>query len=97
MAPEGYNPILMGMKGEGGCRLCGVFLDSQLERGESSSTAEATRSHCAFVHAVLGRLTLADLGVTTVPRGLTDTISKPADSFTTTALSPDAARPWMFA
>ena len=54
--------------GFGQCRLCGSFLDPQLEYGETCSTAEATRGHYACVHAVLGGLKLADLGITTEPR-----------------------------
>ena len=42
-----------------------TILDHQLEHGETCSTAEATRGHCACVHAVLGGLKLADPGITT--------------------------------
>ena len=38
--------------GFGECRLCGSFLDPQLEHGETGSTAEATRGDHACVHAV---------------------------------------------
>ena len=41
------------------CRLCGSFLDLQLEHGETCSTTEATRGHYACVHAVLGAETCA--------------------------------------
>ena len=51
--------------GCGECRLCASFLDLQLEHGETCSTAEATRGHCACVHAVLGGLGLADPGIGT--------------------------------
>ena len=51
--------------GFGRCRLCGSLLDSQLEHGETCSTAEATRGHYACVHVCLGGLKLADPGVTT--------------------------------
>ena len=81
--------------GFGQRRLCGSFLDPQLEHGETCSTAEATRGHYGCVHAVLSGLKLADPG-TTEPRGLTETQSRPADLFTTAAV-PDAARPWMCA
>ena len=63
--------------------MCGSFLDPQLKHGETCSTAEATRSHYACVHAVLGGLKLADPGITAEPRGLTTTQSRPADLFTT--------------
>ena len=67
--------------GEGGCRLCGTFLDPQLEHGDICSTAEATRCHYACVHAVLGVVILADPGVTE-PGGLAEAQSRPADTFT---------------
>ena len=54
---------------------------TELERGETCSTAEATR-----VHDVLGGLRLADLGITTEPRGLTETQSRQADLPTTAAV-----------
>ena len=56
-----------------------------LEHGEICSTVEATRRHCACVHAVLGGLKLTDLGITTKPRGLTESQSRPADLFITVA------------
>ena len=43
--------------------------------------AEATRGHHSFVHAVLGGPRLKDPGITTEPRGLTETQSRPADIF----------------
>ena len=43
----------------------------QLEPGETCSSAEATRGHYARVLVVLDGLKLADLGITTEPRGLT--------------------------
>ena len=49
--------------GFGQCRLCGSFLDSQLEHGDTCSTAEATRGHYACVHAVLGRSAALDVCV----------------------------------
>ena len=66
--------------GPGQCRLCGSFLDSHLEHGETCSTAEATRGHYACVHAVFGGLQLAEPGITTEPRG------RPADFFTAAAV-----------
>ena len=69
--------------GFGQCRLCGSFLDPQLERGETCSTAEATRGHYACVHAVVCGLKLAD---PTEPRGLTASQSRPADLFTAAAV-----------
>ena len=68
------------------CRLCGSFLDSQLEHGETCSAAEATGGHHTCVHAVLRGLKIADQGITTEPRGLTETQSRLADLFTTTAV-----------
>ena len=73
---------LLAYTGFGQCRLCGSFLDSQLEHGETcSTTAEATPGHYACVHAVLGGLKLADPVITAEPRGLTETQSRPADLF----------------
>ena len=72
--------------GFGECRLCGSFLDPQLEHGEICSPAEATRGHHACVRAVVCGLKLADTGITTGPRGLTASQSRPADIFTTTAV-----------
>ena len=72
--------------GLGQCRLCGSFLESQLEHGETCSTAEASRGHYACVHAVLGGLRLTDPGITTEPRGLTEAQSRAAELFTTAAV-----------
>ena len=72
--------------GFGRCRLCGSFLDSRLEHGETCSTAVATRGHYACVHAVWGKLRLGDPRITTEPRGLTETQSRSADLFTTAAV-----------
>ena len=63
--------------GFGECRLCGSFADSQLEHGDTYGIAEATRGQYA--------VRLADPGITTEPRGLTETQSGLADIFTTTA------------
>ena len=73
-------------EGHGECRLCGSFLDPQLEHAETCSTAEATRGHYACVHAVVCGMKLADPNITTEPRGLTASQSRPADIFTTTAV-----------
>ena len=73
--------------GRGQCRSCGSFLDPQLEHGEPCSTAEATRGHYACVHAVVcGLKKVADPGITTEPRGLTASQSRPTDIFTTSAV-----------
>ena len=72
--------------GGGQCRCCGSFLDPQLEHAETCSNAEATRGHNACVHAVVCGLKLADLGITSEPRGLTASQSRPADIFTTAAV-----------
>ena len=74
--------------GIGERRLCGSFLDAQLEHAETCGTAEATPRHHACVHAVPGGLRLADPGITTEPRGLTETQSRPADVFTAAAGCP---------
>ena len=55
-------------------------------RVEICSSSEATRCHDACVHALLGVLKLADLGVTTEPPGLAETTSRMADLFTTFAV-----------
>ena len=68
------------------CRLCGVPLDPKLRHSELCSTAEATRGHYACVRALVSGLRLADPGVTTEPRGLTDTMARPADIFTNAAV-----------
>ena len=68
------------------CRMCGSFLDPQRKHGETCSTAQATRGHCACVHAVSGGLKLADPCITTEPRGHTETQLRPADIFTTAAV-----------
>ena len=73
-------------RGFGQCRLCGSFLDPQLEHGEACSTAEATRGHYACVHAVVCGIQLADPGITTEPRGPTKAQSRSADIFTTAAV-----------
>ena len=69
--------------GGGQCRCCGSFLDPQSEHAETCSTAQAARGHCACVHAVVCGMKLADPGITTEPRGLTASKSRPADIFTT--------------
>ena len=71
--------------GGGQCRCCGSFLDPQLGRSGACGTAEATRGHCACVHAVVCGMKLADPGITTEPRGLTASQSRPSDIFTTAA------------
>ena len=73
-------------EGDEQCRCCGSFLDPQLEHAETCSTAEATWGHYACVHAVVCGMKLADLGITTEPRGLTASQSRPADILTTAAV-----------
>ena len=68
------------------CRCCGFFLGPQLEYAETCSTAEATREHYACVNTVVSGMKL-DPGITTEPRGLTGSQSRPADIFTTAAVS----------
>ena len=72
--------------GDAACRLCGSHLDPQLEHSETCSTAEATRGHYACVRALVDGLRLADPAITTEPRGLTTSTSRPADIFTTAAV-----------
>ena len=72
--------------GDTPCQVCGAFLDAQLEHSETCCTAEATRGHYACVRAVVDGLRLADPAITTEPRGLTTTTSRPADIFTTAAV-----------
>ena len=72
--------------GFGQCPLCGSFLDIQLEHGETCSTAEATRGLSACVLAVFGGLKLADPGITTQARGLTEAQSRQADLFSAAAV-----------
>ena len=55
------------------CRVCGSLLDPQLEHSETCATAAATRGHYACVRALVEGFRLADPGVSTEPRGLTDT------------------------
>ena len=72
--------------GDAPCRVCGAIMDAQLEHSETCCTAEATRGHYACVRAVVDGLRLADPAITTEPRGLTTTTSRPADIFTTAAV-----------
>ena len=65
------------LAGFGEFRLSGFFLVPQLEHGETCSTADATRGHHAFVHAVVCCMKLADLGIATEPRGLTASQARP--------------------
>ena len=72
--------------GDATCRICSAPLDPQLEHCECCATAEATRGHYAVVHQVVRGLRLADPAVTTEPRNLTSTQSRPADILTATAV-----------
>ena len=67
--------------------LWGSFPDPQLEHAETCSTAEATREHYACVHAVVCGMKLADPGITTEPRRLTVSQSRPADILTAAAVT----------
>ena len=67
----------------GECRLCGSFLDPQLEHGETLSTAEATM----LASMQFGGLKLADPGITTEPQSSRLIFSPPL-------LSQDAVRLW---
>ena len=53
---------------------------------ETCSNAEATRGHHACVRAVVCGMKLADLGITTEPRGLTASQPRPADTLPTAAV-----------
>ena len=68
------------------CRLCSSLLDPQLEHSETCATAAATRGHYACVRALVEGFRLADPGVSTEPRGLTDIAARPADILTTAAI-----------
>ena len=57
-----------------------------LSTEKACSTAEATRGHHACVHASLGGQKLADPGITTESRTLTEAQSSSADLFTTAAV-----------
>ena len=72
---------------DGQCRRCGCVPGPQLEHAETCSNAEATRRHYAWVHAVVCGMKLADPGITTEPRGLTASQSRPADILTTATVS----------
>ena len=80
-AEELGNRAFMGF---GQCSLCGSFLDTQFERAETCSIAEATQGQNACVRAVLGAPQLADPGIN---RGnqRTHKQSRPDDLFTTAA------------
>ena len=67
-----------------GRRICGSFMDPQLEHGPAAPPMP-NRGHYACVRAVLGGLKLADPGIIMEPGGLTDTQSRPADLFTAAA------------
>ena len=92
MAPNDYItnvPKRLGNRlwvGGGQCRCCGSFLNPQVEHAETFTTVEATRGHYACVHAVVCGMQLAEAGITTEPRGLTASQSRPADFFTTSAV-----------
>ena len=68
------------------CRLCGTQLDPQVEHSETCSVAEATKGHYACVRALVSGLKLADPAVTTEPRGLASSTSRPADILTIAAV-----------
>ena len=72
--------------GGGQCRCYSSFLDPQLEHAETCSKAEATRGHHACDRAVVCGMKLADPGITTEPRGLTASQSRPADILTSAAV-----------
>ena len=79
--------------GFGQCRLCGSFLDPQLEHGETCSTAEATRGH----HACVRTLSCVDKNLQTQalrpnPEG---SQQRNTGRQISSLLSQDAARPWM--
>jgi hypothetical protein len=73
-------------EGAARCRLCGAYLDPELQHSETCSTAEATRGHYACVRVLVEGFRLADPSTTTEPRGLTDTMARPADILTNAAV-----------
>ena len=54
--------------------------------GGTRRNLQATRGHYTCVHAVVCGMKLADPGITTEPRRLTASQSRPADIFTTAAV-----------
>ena len=72
------------------CRLCGLLLDSQLEHGETCSTAEAIRGHHACVHAVLRTTRFAS---TTTCSATVDVTGKEEFSFYPISQSPTCSQP----
>ena len=68
------------------CKICGACLDPSLEHSEVCAIAEATKGHYACVRAVVEGLKVADPGLKTEPRGLTNTQARPADIFTNAAV-----------
>ena len=73
-------------EGTATCRLCGAPLDTQLHHSENCSTAEATRGHYACVRVLVEGFRLADPATTTEPRGLSDSMARPADILTNAAV-----------
>ena len=69
----------------------GSLLDPSFSTENSAAPANPLGRHYVCVHAVLGGLKLADPGVTTEPRGLTEAQSGPAALFTTAAIPGSSA------
>ena len=68
------------------CGICGVPLHPDLEHSEVCAIAEATKGHYACVRAAVDGLKMADPGVQTETRGLTNTQARPADIYTIAAV-----------
>ena len=79
-----------------GCVAPSRTLNLSTVKPTTYSTTEATRGHWACVHTVSGGPTLADPGISTEPRGLTEAQSRLADRliFSLPLLSRGAARLW---
>ena len=68
------------------CRICGDLLDSCLNHSECCALADATRGHYAVVRTVTDGMKIADLALSTEPRGLVDTQARPADIYSIAAV-----------
>ena len=66
--------------------LCGEPFDAQPEHAQTCCTVEATCGHYAVLRSIVDGIKLADASVTTKPRGLTTTASRPTDILTIAAV-----------
>ena len=68
------------------CKLCGEPLDASVSHALCCAKAESTRGHYAVVASVADGMVIADAGLQTEVRGLTNTGERPADILTSGAL-----------